>query len=453
MAFMGPATSVYFNTPLAMAGAGEAFPLAMVLALLACALVASAVGEFARQIPSAGFAYTFSARAFGQSGGFLSGWILTLAYALVGPTLAAGVGGLGSSFLERQWGLSVPYWALTTAAVAVVWGIAASGIDRSAQTALICLGVEIGVLAALFLTILIKAGADGISSAPFSPASTPNGVSGLGTGMLWGILFFLGFESAATLGEETKDARRSIPLALFASVAIIGTFYVFAAYTVVIGLRGRFPAADPEPWATLAMVHWGEGGRWLLTLTVLSSVLATLISGCNAAVRVLFALGREGILPSALGRLSPTRKPLVALSAYMAFSLLAAVVGSELITPSGVWDFCGTVIGLDMVLVYILLNVALIAYYWRERPGEFSRLRHGVLPVASVLLLLLPVFGLVWPAPPFPNNLVPYLLVAWVVLGAGYLARVSRARPEVLAASGRAWGDEPGLSGDGPPGR
>jgi amino acid transporter len=445
MAFMGPATSVFFNTSLAAAGAGYALPFSILLALIVCALVASAITEFARKISSAGFAYTFNTHGFGRQGGFISGWLLVLSYAMVGPMLFAGIGAFSSNFVESQFKIGVPWWIFSALFVAIIWGIAALGINRSAQTALIFLVLEVGVMAALFVTIVGAGGAEGLSAAPFNPANSLHSVSGLGIGMLWGILFFIGFESAATLGEETQNAHRSIPIALFAAVGVIGVYYVFSGYAAAIGFGqgsvGEF-VGDDTPWSTLTERYWGQGFLWVITLTVLNSIFANLLTGCNAAVRVIFAMGREGFFPRALGRTS-SGKPLVALGAYMIFSLLLALVGGALIGPFGIYGFCGTILGLGLVIIYILINLALIRFYRREHPEEFSILRHAILPLIASLLLLLPIYGLVYPVPAFPNNLVPYIVIVWIALGFVYLAVISRRRPETLDAMGRVWGDEP----------
>jgi amino acid transporter len=66
MAFMGPATSVFFNTQPAAGGVGYALPFALVLGLIVSALVASAIGAFAKKLPTAGFAYTFNTHGFGD---------------------------------------------------------------------------------------------------------------------------------------------------------------------------------------------------------------------------------------------------------------------------------------------------------------------------------------------------------------------------------------------------
>src|SRR5215217_3230958 len=121
MAFMGPATSVFFNTSLAAAGAGYALPFSILLALIVCALVASAITEFARKISSAGFAYTFNTPGFGKQGGFISGWLLVLSYAMVGPMLFAGIGAFSSDFVESQFKIGVLWWIFSALFVAIIW--------------------------------------------------------------------------------------------------------------------------------------------------------------------------------------------------------------------------------------------------------------------------------------------------------------------------------------------
>ncbi|MFI1581654.1 APC family permease [Embleya sp. NPDC020630] len=449
MAFMGPATSVAFNTPPAAAGAGYALPLAIVLAMVASLLVANTIAAFARKLPAAGFAYTYNSHGFGKSGGFLSGWLLLLTYGMVGPMLFAALGGYSHDFLDSQFDIRVPWQVMSLAFAAVVWGVNSLGVSSSAKTALIFLVLEVGVLLGLAGVILGDGGDSGLSVAPFNPANSIDGFSGLGTGMLWGILMFIGFESVATLGEEARGAKRSIPLALFTAVAVIGTFYVLMAYSTSIGFgsgHGSDLSGDAAPLTTLVDRYWGV--TWILALTVIVSQFANVVSGSNAAVRVLFSMGREGVLPRFLGRTNERHVPQSAITAYLGFSLVFALAlgsgfGGDL-GPLGVYGFAGTILGLGMVIIYILMSIAVIRFYLREHRGEFALLRHGILPGATVLLMLLPIYGQLWPVPDHPNNLVPYVIVGWMVLGAAYLVWAHRSRPEVLAAMGRVFEDEPG---------
>jgi amino acid transporter len=445
MAFMGPATAVFFNTGPMVGGAGYAVPVSMLLALIICVLVAASIAGFAAKIPTAGFAYTFNTYGFGKRGGFISGWILAFSYGMVGPMLFSGIGAFTSQFFQTQWGLNIPWWLFTIAYVVLIWGIGALGITRSAETALIFLVLELIVMVTLFATILGHGGAQGITAAPFNPANSLKGLSGVGIGLLWGILNFVGFESAATLGEETRDPKRAIPIALFASVGIIGVYFLLSAYTVSIGFGHSHVSAlvnDSTPWSTLANRYWGTSLSWILSITVLNSIFANLISGSNAAVRVIFSMGREGIFNRFLGTTTADGTPLAALSAYMLFSVVLSVAGGLLWGPFGAYGFYGTILGLGIVIVYILINLALMRFYRRDYPAEFSIVRHGALPLIASVLMLLPIYGLLWPVPAYPNNLVPYIVAAWIVLGFVYLFVISSRRPEVLDAMGRAMGEE-----------
>src|SRR5215469_6324017 len=304
MAFMGPATSVFFNTAPAVSGAGYALPAALLLALIVCALVASAIGAFAQKLPTAGFAYTFNTHGFGKRGGFMSGWILLFSYAMVGPMLLSAIGALSEAFVQSIVNVDIPWWVFTVAFALIVWVIGILGVSRTATTALIFLALEVGVMLSLFITILVKGGAQGISLQPFNPANSFGGISGLGIGLLWGILYFVGFESAGTLGEETRNARRSIPIALFTAVAVIGVYYVISAWVAALGYGSEHVKSfvnDGTPWITLTKTYWGSGLVWLISLTVLNSIFANLVSGINATVRVLFAMGREGLVSTDLG--------------------------------------------------------------------------------------------------------------------------------------------------------
>jgi amino acid transporter len=450
MAFMGPATSAAFNTQPAAAGVGYALPFGILLALVACLLVANTVAAFARKLPAAGFVYTFNTRGLGPNGGFLSGWLLLLAYGMIGPMLFAAIGSFASSFLATQFHVQVAWEFITLFFVAVVWAINAAGVSRSAKSALIFVVLEVGVMLALFSTILAKGGAQGLSLGPFNPVHSLNGFSGLGTGMLWGILMFVGFESAGTLGEEARNPRRTVPVALFTAALVIGVFYVFSGYAAAIGFGHSHVGAlvaDGNPFLTLASRYWGF--TWLLALTVLNSQFANLLSGCNAFVRVLFAMGREGLLPRVLAR-TGRGVPQVALAGYMLFSLAYALgVGSQ-IGPLGVYGFAGTILGLGMVICYILMSVAVIRFYWRDHRAEFSAVRHGVLPVIGALLMLLPIYGLVWPVPAYPSNLVPWITIGWLLAGGAYLVVIHRRRSGLLAAMGRVFEDPDSTAVDVP---
>jgi amino acid transporter len=446
MAFMGPATSVAFNTPPAAAKIGFALPFGILLAMLVCLIMASTIGSFSSKLPSAGFAYTFNTHAFGKGTGFVSGWILVLAYGAVGPMLFSAMGGFGNQFLVSQFNLNIPWWVISAVIMAIIWFIGSRGISSSAKTALIFLVLEVGVLLSLFATIIGQGGASGNTAAPFNPAHSLTGVSGIGFGMLWGILMFVGFESAGTLGEETRNPRRTVPRALLFAVILIGIVYVLSGYAAAIGFGENHVHAlstDASPWTTLATKFWGPDGVWLITLTVLNSQFANVLSGSSAAVRIIFSFGREGIFSRRLGTTNRRESPAMAWAAYVLFSAVVTFALGAWINPFGAYNFLGSTLGLGIIVLYIMMNIGLILYFRRSYAEEFSPVRHGVLPILGSLLMLLPIYGQLWPIPPWPYDLVPYLILAWTLGGVGYFLYIRSRRTEMLDAMGRVWEPAP----------
>jgi amino acid transporter len=416
--------------------------------MLVCLVMASTISAFSSKLPSAGFAHTYNTHAYGSGAGFVSGWLLLLVYGVVGAMLFSAMGGFGSAFLDSQLHWNVPWWLITPVMMLVVWYIGTRGIGSSVKTALIFLVLELGVILALFAMIIGRGGDSGNNLSAFSPANSLTGVGGIGFGMLWGIMMFVGFESAGTLGEEARNPRRSVPRALFTAVILVGVIYVISGYAVSIGFGQAHVDAlssDQNPLTTLSDRYWGKELAWLLTLTVLNSQFANALSGSNAAVRIIFALGREGILSRRFGVTNKSDSPVVAWTGYIMFSAVLSFALGSVIGPLGVYSFLGSALGLGIIVLYISMNIGLIRYFWARHRDEFSILRHGVLPVIGSVLLLLPIYGQLWPIPDWPYNLVPYILVAWILVGCGYFLYLRKAKPAVIQRMGRVW--EPDATG------
>jgi len=112
--------------------------------------------------------------------------------------------------------------------------------------------------------------------------------------------------------------------------------------------------------------------------------------------------------------------------------------------PLNAYAFLGSFLGLGIIVIYILMNVGVTRYFWVKHRNEFSLVRHGILPTVGSLLMLLPIYGQLVPVPDWPYRLVPYLLVAWIIIGIGYFQVLRRRNPEVIDGMGAVW--EPDLS-------
>jgi amino acid transporter len=116
----------------------------------------------------------------------------------------------------------VPWWIFSLAAMAIVFGLSVRSIKASVNIDLALLGIEVVIFLVLAVAAISHAGS-GNTAAVFLPSSSPTGFSGVGLGVVFGILSFIGFDAAATLGEETRNPRRNIPLAVAGALAAVGT--------------------------------------------------------------------------------------------------------------------------------------------------------------------------------------------------------------------------------------
>lgn len=445
VAFAAPSVSMFFNSPVMAASAGAALPSAFIVSSIAIALVAANLAAFASKLPTSNYAYSFVSHGFGPSTGFLSSWLVILAYVgtpiLVPPVFGTTLSGL----LDRLLGISIPWWILTLLLLVAVVILVIRGIAQSARVGLIFLCIEMTVLGCFAVYMVFNGGPHGQQPSSLLPTTAPS-FGGVALALVFGTLSFAGFESAATLGGETRDPLRLIPRALMFAVLIAGVFYVFVSYAAVVGWGANhmasYASAPGTPFTFLALRYGGQWVADLLDVVVCSGLLAVTLAALNAASRVLHALGSEGLLPRSLGTVSPkTGAPKVAALVVAAVGGGGGLLFGLLWTPQNVWNFTGTIVALATIFVYMLVSASTIVYFRRSHRAEFSPLRHLLVPLLAIGVLFLPLVlrgGLIWPAPAWPFNLTPYIVVAWFVVGLSILLYFKRRQPGVLTRAATA---------------
>jgi len=452
-AFMGPATAVYFNTGIGIQNAGNAIGFAFVLAMIATLFVAYTIAQFAKKLPSAGFAYTYSVRGIGPRAGFLTGWLLLGGYAMVAPMMLAAIGYFFNAFFVTYFHLHIAWSIFSIIVGALILLLTSLGVTQSVRVALVMLVIEVVVMLALFATVLGHGGAEGISFAAFNPHNTvdkPYNWNGIGIAMLWAILNFVGFESAATLGEETKNPKRNIPRALYIAVIGIGIYFLLAAFTAVVGygpshLAGVVNSVNKggNPWDPIFSTYWGSAASVIIMLVILNSIFANLLSGFNAVVRILYAMGSESVLAKFLGEVSETRQvPVKAATFYMIVSLTLCLVLGYVWSPMTAYGWTGTILGLCIVIVYVIINISLIPFYKLHHSSEFGIVKHVVMPIIAIILLYLPLKGVIMSVLPAgggaaPFIYIPYVVLAWIIIGALYMMYLYKSKTEVFQGMGR----------------
>ena len=450
---MGPAVAVAFAFFPGIGDAGGSFPLAIILALVVCILLAFSIGQLALHLPSAGGFYTYVSKGVGRPFGFLTGWLMIPVYLLFIPANLMVFGFVGEGFIQAEFNVDIVWWIWAIALALVMGGLTFLGIRISARTLVVLGAIEITVFVVLSL-FLIGHSPDGNTWSAFTTSLSGEPDLGGWKGILQGAVFaftaFTGFESAAALAEESRDPGRIIPRAIISSAILIGLFYVLTGYASVAGygFNHLFPTsptdtnaylADPNPWATLGHAVWGQFGLWLVILVILNSTAANTAAGYTALARIVYAMGRAGAIPSWFGKVHARyRTPFLAIALGAVLSIGFAFWVTQVYGPLPANLTLILAVLTDCVLVaYIGVSLASFLYYRRQRPSEFSVLRHAVIPGLSTLLLLAVLVAQFVPAPPFPGNLGGPIAAGWLIVGIIWVLVLKAVRPAALEAGER----------------
>lgn len=442
----GPASVIALNLQFMGQFAGAALVFAFVIVWPGILLLVNTFAEFSKRLPSSGGLYTWNAKAWGANAGFVYGWVFMGSYLIFSAAGFTVFGGWVEEYLSSEHGVAVPWWIFTAGALAYVTTLAFLGITQTLHAALVLLAIEIVVLLVLAIWIIFSGGGavDGpgtgaLSFDPFTPgAAGAAGFAGIGLAMTYGVLSHVGIEEGSTLGHEVRDPRRGIPRGLWIAAVSVPAFYVLVAYAMVHGYGVDNMTAfgeDPAPLQTIASTYWGGFGLTVVVLATLSSILAFSQTAFTAGARVLYTMGREGVLPRWLGRISPRGTPHHAIYFMGLVSIALGVPLAFITAPFDVWGYFGFLIGIAFLVSYIFTNLALIRYMLR-RKGDFNVLRHAVLPIAGAALFAYPLYRTVVPLAPGAYGVLPFVYLGWVVLGFGVFMHAKRKRPHVLAEVG-----------------
>ena len=446
VANIGPGIDFYFGFGVIAVTAGVAAPLTILAAALAVALLASTVAEFTRAEPSAGSFITYVETGLGARAGVATALLVTVGYTVAIASVFTMSGGLVAMTISQftSWD---PWWGPFTVVLtaAAIW-LTARGVKLSTGAVGAAVVFQVAVMLAVCFLVLVDQRAN-LSGIPFSWAHLTGGLAGLSAGFPLALFMFIGWENGPSLAEETRDPRRTIPRALYLSVAIAAALLVFFAYTTITGFNYNVSSIGRSsvPFLTMSDHYLGDWAI-LAWLAGIASVLATLISGADSQSRMIFDGGRTGLLPAKLGQVRPqSGTPVNALLFMTAAGL--GIIGiwwvCHLVTgdtgsmdPVGLYAECSTFATIVILFVYFLTMVSLPVFMWRRHRNSFSVPRHVVIPVLGSITLIVPFIELCQPGQPAPYNAFPFIALALgaVVAVAAWL--VVRRHPRAGAGEG-----------------
>jgi amino acid transporter len=425
-----PSVTAAFNVTLVTQATGAAAPLAFAIGTVAMVLISLSFMAFTRRVAHAGSAYAYIAHTFGNRAGFVAGCALLLTYMGFATGLAALVGSFVAEALTG-FGIDIGSWwiGIGAAAMLLSWWLAYRDMRFAGRLMLALEALVIVVIIGLCISILRQVHPDaGLTAAAFTPSDSHGGWSGIGFGLVFCVLSFAGFEGAATLGEETHNPRRNIPIALIGTVIGSGLFFVFVSYCEIagFGLDGvKDLAKSQAPLNDLALRYASRHLAIGLDLAAAASCFSSVLGSLAAAGRVLFAIGRGGLSPS-LGRIDAKHGTPAPALAMASLAIIAVFIAWAPFAGSGnYYSYVSTIATLCLIAVYIGVGGAEVAEAVREQRRGWA-----AACVLGPLLMLWVLYRNLYPVPDFPNDLWPYVAVVWMAASWA----VTRMKPAVTRA-------------------
>ncbi len=383
---------------------------AYLLALGAILLTALSYGRMVTIYPVAGSAYTYVRRTISGHVGFLVGWAAVLDYVLL--PMAAWL--ISAVFLAPAIP-SVPVW---------VWIILIGGLTTAVNIAGLVLANRVNMILVAFEMIVIAAfialaaryvwlgsGPGGlISVEPFFKADVP--LSATLAGAALAALSFLGFDALTTLAEETVDARRTIRRAILIVAVVCGALFVISAYATAIAHPSTTFGDLQSATESIAATIGGDFFKLFFLVGFITTQIASGVSTQASVGRLLFAMGRDQVLPRPFRYLHPTlRTPVVNIALAGMIGLLGIVL--DVSTAVSFVNF-------GAFVAFTFVNLSVIAYALRTRPAQtpWQRIAWFIPPAAGAVANFWLLLNL--------ETAAHILGASWLALGAIYLAVLTR---------------------------
>jgi amino acid transporter len=439
VANIGPGIDFYFAFGVIAVTAGVAAPLTIVVAAVAVVLLAYTVAQFTKAEPSAGSFITYVGAGLGPRAGAATALLVAVGYTVAMAGVFTMSGGLVAMTLSHYTSLDLPWGPLSVALTVGAISVTARGLKLSTWAVGVAMAMQVAIMVAVCAVVLVDQRGQ-LSAAPFSWSHLTGGLGGLAAGFPLALYMFIGWENGAALAEESRDPVRTIPRALYLSIAIASVLFVSFAYATVTGFHYDVSTIGRSsvPFLTVADRYVG-GAAVLAWLAGIASVLAALVAGCNSQARMLYHAGRTGLLPRWLGRTSRVSgTPVNALMAMTAVGLgiiglwwLSHVLGGDTgsMDPVGLYAECSTMGTIVILAVYLATAVALPVFMWRRHRAAFSLWRHVAVPVLGAGVLVVLFVELCQPGQPLPYSAFPFVALGFVVAAAFVADQVVRHRP------------------------
>ncbi|MDT5350026.1 MAG: hypothetical protein QOH91_3313 [Mycobacterium sp.] len=419
----------------AVGGMGTGMPAVIIVSFLPMLFMALAFRQLNSVDPDCGTTFSWMARAMGPGWGWFGGWIAIFS-GIVNASQAqiAGIYGYKLFGLDTAANSTLAVTVLGVVFIVLLTFICWKGIEISARTQQLLVGLELGILILFAIVALVKTytrhpeGSITIAANWFNPFGL--GVEPLLVGVLLSVFLYWGWDSGMSVNEETKHPR-SVPgrTAVLANVLLVSVFLlVSVAAQAYAGPTALAKNSNDVFAGRLASDVLGPM-QFLLTIAVLASATAATQTTILPAARTALSMARRGALPARFANINEkTQVPGYATVVAGVLSMVCYVAIVNISTALLADMVAG--VGFLVCLYYGFTGLACVIFFRRELHKSIANLlTMGILPVLGALILLMVfVCGMVYYADPknvesrliwglgIPNWIVIILALSGIIL-------------------------------------
>ena len=468
VATAAPITAMVGNVPIAVGfGNGSHAPAGYIVATVVLSLFAIGYATMAKHITATGAFYGFISHGLGKIVGMGSGALITMAYVVFEASLIGIFSFFFQNLLQSQLGIHVHWIVPALLMLALNCILTYFDVNLTAKVLGVFLVTEIVMLSLGALGVLFTGGGpDGYAVAEtlnpigaFQPAAGIAGASA-GLGLFFAFWSWVGFESTAMYGEESRDPKKIIPRATMLSVVGVGLFYVFVSWMAIAGTGAAKSVELAQSADTASEIFFGpvraHYGEWAITLFNVLLVTGSFACGMafhNCASRYLYALGREGLskgLQKTIGATHPTHgSPHIASFVQTGISLviILAFLAAGMDPYLHMYTLLAILGTMAILIVQSLCAFSVVSYFHVRKHHPTSRhwFKTLVAPLLGGIGMLYVVY-LLWEhkdaaagtaSGTLLFKLTPWIVVVLFVVGAGAAAYFKLRDPRRYELIGR----------------
>eukprot|EP00871_Galdieria_phlegrea_P001266 jgi/Galph1/213/GphlegSOOS_G4895.1 len=416
---ISPAGSIAATLTAAAYYARGALPFAQLLAFVAGYLLVNSTWWFSREIASSGGFLGFAAAGLGPRWGVVAGslYILqelcTVGYStlfLAGPLFSGVIETLtGKTYPSKVW-IAIMFGFYILVALMIFSGIKLS-LNVAAYTGI----VELILLFIIAVVVAARAGNMNTGQA-FNPENAKS-TSDFAVGALLSLFTVAGYSSAVNLAEEVSRPRKLVPIGVLIGYTTCGALFTFSAYAFTVGWGYKDMndfANELVPGIILTQKYADSFLAWVFFLFIFQSTFFIVVASFLVAVRITFALARDGIImPYWLAKLDKRGEPVYANMFGLIICVIITLVTGLILGSDNGYNFLVTNSSLSIFSAHILVNISLAVYFWKKK--KFNIFFHGIAPFLATGFLLFGIFFTMYPYDPLTLG-APIWTGIWLII-------------------------------------